>query len=394
MFGHVTKRLSAFCHGELPAEEMRQIEAHVARCTGCRRELEEIRLGVALASHLERVPAPETLWSSIETELRKDSAPAEDVQAPAWMDWRAWGAVAAVLLLGIWLAVRWMPREPELPRRVSGGTVTAPTITPVVYDLGDYLRPVQASSGATSFQRISSAPPKFVEQKREEKFPLEWLNRLINGPEDPLPGYKLQSARTGAADGAPIVQLVYNKGAEKAFSVFIAPKRVEFKFGAEYAYEAEVGGVFCKRVDCPLQRTFEFGEGGVKCVLVTKWVDDATAAHVMKFFLNAYRDTGTRAAPLPAEPKPAAQPAAQLAADETKQARLLKIGEKLFVARCGSCHDADGSKPLPTGAPLNQRTLSDEVVAKNVEPRLKTASDEEKRAIAAYIRNFLKHRPS
>ncbi len=290
MFGHVTKRLSAYCNGELSTAEASSVEAHVARCAGCREELEEIRLGVTLASHLEPVPAPESLWNRVAAELDHSAALEEPAPRFAWLDWRAAGAVATVLLLGIWLAVRWMPRETALePQRQIARPAGQPVLTPVDYDLGPYLRPVQAASEAASFQRVSSAPPGFIERQREEKFSLEWVNRVINGPAEPLPGYTLQSARTGAADGAAIVQLVYANGANKAFSVFIAPRRIEFKFGKEMAYEAEVSGIACRRVDCPMQRTFEFGEGGFKCVLVTKWIADADAARVMKFFLDAYR---------------------------------------------------------------------------------------------------------
>ncbi|MGH9816091.1 MAG: hypothetical protein ACRD5F_01890 [Candidatus Acidiferrales bacterium] len=259
--------------------------------------MEEIRLGVALASHLERVPAPDTLWLRVEARLENASAPiaqpdTEDTShaaAPIWQDWRACGAVAAVLLLAAWLIVRWSaaPREPVA--NVTDSSRTTSALTPVQYDLGEYLRPVQASRGESSFQRISSAPPRFADHSREEKFPTEWLNRMINGPE-PLPGYKLDKTRMGWVDSAPIVQLVYEKDRDKAFSVFVAPTRVDFKYGRESAYETEVGGIACRKVDCPLQKTFEFGEGGFKCVLVTKTFDDATAARVMNFFLEAYRN--------------------------------------------------------------------------------------------------------
>ncbi|MGH9861390.1 MAG: anti-sigma factor family protein [Candidatus Acidiferrales bacterium] len=298
----MTNRLSAYCHGELPPAEAKRFEAHITQCEYCRRELEEIRLGVVLASHLERVPAPETLWPRVEAGLEDASAltvagatsDREDTPRAAasmWQDWRVWGAVAAVLVLAAWFTVRWSatPRDPAAgPDSVTAGRTSAP-FTPVQYDLGEYLRPVQASRGESSFQRISSAPPRFADHKREEKFPTEWLNRVINGPE-PLPGYKLDKTRMGWVDSAPIVQLVYEKDGDKAFSVFVAPTRVEFKYGREYAYETEVGGIACRKVDCPLQKTFEFGEGGFKCVLVTKTFDDATAARVMKFFLEAYRN--------------------------------------------------------------------------------------------------------
>lgn len=260
------------------------------QCARCRQELDEIRLGVVLASHLEPVAAPESLWQRVEAELDRGGLHEQRVSWFAWLDWRAAGAVAAVLILGVWLAVRWIPSQPTAPQPPQASGRSTQTLAPVSYDLGIYLRPVQAASEAASFQRVSSAPPGFVERKREDKFSLEWLNRVINGPNQPLPGYELQSARTGAADGAPIVQLVYAKGADKAFSVFIAPQRVEFKFGKEAAYETEVSGIACRRVDCPMQRTFEFGEGGFKCVLVTKWIADEDAGRVMKFFLDAYRN--------------------------------------------------------------------------------------------------------
>ncbi len=289
MFGHVTKRLSAYSDGELPAAERVRVEAHLAACARCRTEYEEVRLGVALASHLETVPAPETLWGRIEAELdspaRAERGTARDA-VPVWQGWRAWGAVAAVLALAVWLGMRWMPGETERP---STPLPTTATITPAVYDLGEYLRPVQAASLQGSFQQIASGPPQFVERRREESFPVEWLNRVINGPA-PLPGYALETVRSGMSDGAPIVQLVYRKGAEAAFSVFVAPKRVEFRYGRETAYEAEVSGVACRRVDCPKQRTFEFSEGGFKCVLVSKSFDDRSAAQVMNFFLDAYRN--------------------------------------------------------------------------------------------------------
>ncbi|MGH9792910.1 MAG: anti-sigma factor family protein [Candidatus Acidiferrales bacterium] len=302
MFGHVTNRLSAYCHGELPPAGVRRVEAHVAQCEHCRRELDEIRLGVALASHLERVPAPETLWLRVEAGLEDaasrtatvagaEAVDASEAATPVWQDWRAWGALAVVLVLAAWFTARWdaTPRGPAPERDSARVPRTSAPLTPVQYDLGEYLGPVQAVRGESSFQRISSAPPRFADHKRDEKFPTEWLNRVINGPE-PLPGYKLDKTRMGWVDNAPIVQLVYEKDRDKAFSVFVAPTRVEFKYGREYAYETEVGGIACRKVDCPLQKTFEFGEGGFKCVLVTKTFDDATAARVMNFFLEAYRN--------------------------------------------------------------------------------------------------------
>jgi mono/diheme cytochrome c family protein len=74
------------------------------------------------------------------------------------------------------------------------------------------------------------------------------------------------------------------------------------------------------------------------------------------------------------------------------QQDTLSAGKRLFVARCASCHDDAGDKPLPPGLPLNQRKLSEEVVARSVAGRLKSSPDADKRAVTSYILSFLKQK--
>ncbi len=82
--------------------------------------------------------------------------------------------------------------------------------------------------------------------------------------------------------------------------------------------------------------------------------------------------------PLMTEPKPTAT---------SEQATLsgVNVGKDLFVARCGTCHDERGDKPLRTGLPLNQRKLSREVIAEAVQGRLKDKSEAEQKAVIEYI---------
>ena len=70
--------------------------------------------------------------------------------------------------------------------------------------------------------------------------------------------------------------------------------------------------------------------------------------------------------------------------------RLLAMGRELFVARCGSCHDADGSKPMTGGPPLNQRKVPEEKVSRVVDSRFKSATEEQRRAVKLHINNFMK----
>lgn len=71
---HVAKYLSAYCNGELKAEESRRVAEHLLVCKRCRREYEEIKLGVRLAEHLPQLSAPAGLWGEIEASLDRQAA--------------------------------------------------------------------------------------------------------------------------------------------------------------------------------------------------------------------------------------------------------------------------------------------------------------------------------
>ena len=72
--------------------------------------------------------------------------------------------------------------------------------------------------------------------------------------------------------------------------------------------------------------------------------------------------------------------------------KMLAIGKELFTKRCGSCHGESGDKPLEKGPPLSERKLTDDVIEKNVEGRFQNGTDKEKRAVALYIKSFLKRK--
>ena len=73
---HVTKKLSAYCHGELSEKESRRVAEHLLKCDRCRREHEEIKTGILMAEYLPQVSAPESLWGEIEALLEERSQPA------------------------------------------------------------------------------------------------------------------------------------------------------------------------------------------------------------------------------------------------------------------------------------------------------------------------------
>src|SRR5215468_2949506 len=100
-WNHVSKRLSAYLHGELRAEESRRVGEHLMTCRRCRDEYEEIKFGARLAARpsddLARAQAPASLWAELEEML--DGAAATRRKPPARMPLKIALACAATLAL-------------------------------------------------------------------------------------------------------------------------------------------------------------------------------------------------------------------------------------------------------------------------------------------------------
>src|SRR5215475_11661939 len=72
-WNHVSKRISAYLHGELRPEESRRVAEHLMTCRRCRDECEEVKFGARLAARLSddmaRAQAPASLWAELEEML-------------------------------------------------------------------------------------------------------------------------------------------------------------------------------------------------------------------------------------------------------------------------------------------------------------------------------------
>jgi hypothetical protein len=108
---HVTRNLSAYCHGELNDEESRGVAEHLIGCQRCRREFEEIKLGVKFAEHLPHISAPASLWSEIEAALPERSRPINSRTKSSRLiphfKWQRVAAVCALLLLAMAVGIFW-----------------------------------------------------------------------------------------------------------------------------------------------------------------------------------------------------------------------------------------------------------------------------------------------
>ncbi len=123
---HVTEQLSAYCHGQLAIEDARRIAEHLLGCRRCRKRYEEIKLGVQLLGQLPPVSAPASLWNEIENEWENGRAGARE-QASAHSPILPFSrspirflrpriiALAAMLLVGLGMAVAWYTMRSPMP---------------------------------------------------------------------------------------------------------------------------------------------------------------------------------------------------------------------------------------------------------------------------------------
>jgi mono/diheme cytochrome c family protein len=87
-------------------------------------------------------------------------------------------------------------------------------------------------------------------------------------------------------------------------------------------------------------------------------------------------------------------PAEDPSLSDEQRTRLLAKGQEIFVERCARCHNPRGDKPLKTGAPLNERGLSADTIARAVSGRLKDRTEDERRAVTIYISSLMKTKDS
>lgn len=113
---HVTKKLSAYCHGEVSNEESRRVAEHLIACNRCRAHYDEIKLGVKLAECMPQLAAPDSLWLDLQKSLDQENIDRTSVSKQSRSSFEAWrpafaGVMALLLLLAGFAALWFYSRE-------------------------------------------------------------------------------------------------------------------------------------------------------------------------------------------------------------------------------------------------------------------------------------------
>ena len=105
---HVVRKLTAYCHQELTVAESSRVQRHLESCERCRREYEDIRLAVDLASRMTLQQAPDSLWGEVVRALDDSTtAPRGTSVSPVRRIWPQWAFAMTSLLLVIMLGTGW-----------------------------------------------------------------------------------------------------------------------------------------------------------------------------------------------------------------------------------------------------------------------------------------------
>jgi len=132
---HWTDRLSEYLDGELPVEEQRALEAHLATCAACRTVRDELRGVLAATASLEDRGPVRDLWPGIRDRIAETTEAAVIPIRTASRATRRWSlslaqlAAAAVILVflsggAVWLMLRGTGAAPESVASADAGSVT------------------------------------------------------------------------------------------------------------------------------------------------------------------------------------------------------------------------------------------------------------------------------
>ncbi len=276
---HVSNRLSAYCEGELSADEKAHIEAHLESCADCRARCEETRKNAHLLHQVAlREPADE-LWYRIAQELSLGGAASARVSSArtssGWRNRRVLRlAVAAACLMviatGLLLASRY-----GLLRGDQRGEL----------NLASYLDLVGTVASAQSELTEFPAAPGFTTVSLSEV--RATLDFPIIGPESLPEGYRLTTARLYTCEGVTALQLKY-RSERGGLCVFQLPANLKLSFGDRQSERCTAGGVQCRRTFSTGCYTYGFILGDTRCVIMTGQADQGLAEELINALKAEY----------------------------------------------------------------------------------------------------------
>jgi len=278
---YISRRLPAYCEGEVSSEESVQITAHLASCADCRARSEQIRGNIRLMRQLPLQDPADELWDAIAGELSLSGRP-EPVRAASFGRWWDFGqrwmprpaAVVAVLLViatALLLASRYGPYGPYglLPGSHQGEL-----------NLAGYLDLVGTVAAAESLKEFPAAPGFTTVSWPEARATIDFP---VIDPEVLPGGYRLTAVRLYTRGEVRALQLKY-RSEQGCLCVFQLPARSKLSLGDQPSEFCTAGGVWCQYTRNKSCSAYSFTLDGTRCLLMVSQADAAAAGPLIQAF--------------------------------------------------------------------------------------------------------------
>ena len=229
--------LTLYADGELPRQDLAEMQQHLERCAACRQKLEDLRACRKLlhAGKTRHFVPTDRLWQRINGEI---AAPSPEQAARGgrfgptlWPNLRWVLAAMAVLLLsvGVWKKVSLRPNAPAAHAQEA-------------IDYGVFLSEVRQVTTTPNFhKRYSARRVNLAEAQQAVAFPLADLETLP-------PSFSFEGVRVFECNGRKCIQFTYRK-AGKTVNLFQHALGQPWTFGSYPLARAPICNVECLLVN-------------------------------------------------------------------------------------------------------------------------------------------------
>ena len=238
---HVVRELTAYRQNELPPLRARRVGEHLAGCAACRRELDEISVGIRLAEKLPAAEAPDSVWVSVRDALDRPSRSRFLPRAVLV------GATVAVALVAAGLAWYFTLREPLRVTETAGPVSRLEAVA-----IAEHFRRIQ---GRIDWQ-IRTTDLARLRRWVGESSGLSADEIPIDRPAEDAGRLRIVGARLARVDGATAAVIGYEMDSEPVTlatarlgdlrdAPHVAPfsKDVRYRLDREHGYQVVTWGV-------------------------------------------------------------------------------------------------------------------------------------------------------
>jgi len=273
---HNSRRLIAYCEGELSPKECARIETHLDGCARCRERSRQIHQRIDLMRQAPLLDPADQLWDAI----------ANNMSASGWPEPIREAFIGRRLSFG---------KSPLMRPAVIAAALFAfvgalllasryglsPGVHKGELNLAGYLDLVGTVAAAEPALREFPVAPGFADANWPEA--RATIGFPVIAPETLPGGYKLTAAQLYSFGGLRALQFKY-RSEQSALCVFQLPSGSKLSFGEQPSEQCLLGGVYCRRASSQNCVAYRFALGETQFALVMRQTDPAVVEALIQAF--------------------------------------------------------------------------------------------------------------